>query len=58
MTASELLLTRHGEAHCNLDGAMRGPTCRGLTDHGLTQAAQLGERLRAETACQGRLEAI
>lgn len=58
MTVSELLLARHGEAHSNLDGTMTGPACAGLTDLGLTQAARLGERLRAEAAHRGRLEAI
>ena len=44
-----LLLTRHGEAHCNVAGVAGGPkTCTGLTEDGRQQVRLLAERLRAE----------
>lgn len=37
-----LVLVRHGDAHAGLTGTIAGPSgCRGLTDHGRRQAAQL-----------------
>ncbi|MEV6928723.1 histidine phosphatase family protein [Dactylosporangium sp. NPDC051485] len=36
---SELLLIRHGHAHCNDTGTIAGPACTGLTDTGTAQAA-------------------
>lgn len=46
---TSLLLTRHGEAHCNLSGVAGGEkTCTGLTDRGRTQVRLLAERLYAE----------
>jgi 2,3-bisphosphoglycerate-dependent phosphoglycerate mutase len=46
---TSLLLTRHGEAHCNVAGLAGGEkTCTGLTDRGRTQVRLLAERLRAE----------
>ncbi len=47
---TSLLLTRHGEAHCNLVGLVGGEkTCTGLTDRGRTQVRLLAERLYAES---------
>ncbi|MBV9380554.1 MAG: histidine phosphatase family protein [Streptosporangiaceae bacterium] len=47
---TSLLLTRHGEAHCNLARVAGGErTCTGLTDRGRTQVRLLAERLHAET---------
>jgi 2,3-bisphosphoglycerate-dependent phosphoglycerate mutase len=44
-----LLLTRHGEAHCNVAGVAGGEkACTGLTDHGRHQVRLLAERLCAE----------
>lgn len=37
--SSELLLIRHGHAHCNDTGIIAGPGCTGLTDTGNAQAA-------------------
>jgi probable phosphoglycerate mutase len=46
---TSLLLTRHGEAHCNLAGVAGGErTCTGLTERGRTQVRLLAERLCAE----------
>ncbi len=46
---TSLLLTRHGEAHCNLAGVAGGEkTCTGLTERGRTQVRLLAERLYAE----------
>jgi broad specificity phosphatase PhoE len=46
---SELLLTRHGQAHCNVAGVVGGPeTCTGLTDLGRQQVKALAARLRDE----------
>jgi probable phosphoglycerate mutase len=46
---TSLLLTRHGEAHCNVAGVAGGEkTCTGLTDRGRTQVRLLAERLNAE----------
>lgn len=48
--ATELMLVRHGEAHCNREQIIGGPTgCRGLTDHGHHQARLLAQRLRRDT---------
>ena len=44
---SELLLTRHGQAQCNVAGVVGGPkTCTGLTDLGRRQVKGLATRLR------------
>lgn len=49
MTAGELLLVRHAQAWCNVDGTVGGPLgCRGLTPRGQVQAKLLAERLYAE----------
>ncbi len=46
MPASELLIARHGEAHCNRDGIIGGPRgCRGLTERGRRQVERLANRL-------------
>jgi probable phosphoglycerate mutase len=46
---TSLLLTRHGEAYCNLAGVAGGEkTCTGLTERGCTQVRLLAERLCAE----------
>jgi probable phosphoglycerate mutase len=46
---AELLIARHGEAHCNVSGLVGGPqTCTGLTGRGRDQIAALASRLRAE----------
>ncbi|MGC9667699.1 histidine phosphatase family protein [Planosporangium sp. 12N6] len=44
----ELLIARHGEAHCNIAGIIAGPSCTGLTSRGRDMAAALGKRLAAE----------
>lgn len=46
---TELLIARHGEAHCNVGGLVGGPqTCTGLTRRGRNQIAALASRLRTE----------
>lgn len=50
----EVVLIRHGEAHCNVDGVMASQACRGLTDTGHRQAAQVAQRLYAEERHGGR----
>ncbi|MFJ4778012.1 histidine phosphatase family protein [Streptomyces sp. NPDC088762] len=46
---SALVIARHGEARCNVEGRVGGPkTCTGLTDLGRRQVAQLAARLAAE----------
>jgi probable phosphoglycerate mutase len=46
---TELIIARHGEAHCNLAGLVGGDkTCTGLTDHGRQQMTRLAHRLREE----------
>ncbi len=46
---TELILARHGLAHCNVAGIVGGPRgCTGLTEEGHRQAARLAERLRVE----------
>ena len=48
---TSLLLTRHGEAHCNVAGVAGGEkTCTGLTERGRTQVRLLAERLCGEAA--------
>ncbi|WP_031470614.1 histidine phosphatase family protein [Sciscionella sediminilitoris] len=48
---TELLLVRHGEAHCNVSGRVGGEgTCTGLTEHGRGQVSRLAHRLRREHA--------
>jgi 2,3-bisphosphoglycerate-dependent phosphoglycerate mutase len=47
-----LILTRHGEAHCNVAHIVGGDiTCTGLTDWGRHQVELLADRLRAEDPC-------
>ena len=46
---TSLLLTRHGEARCNVVGVAGGEkTCTGLTERGRIQVRLLAERLGAE----------
>jgi probable phosphoglycerate mutase len=46
---TELVIARHGEAHCNVLGVVGGERgCTGLTDLGYRQATQLATRLGAE----------
>ncbi|MEQ3552850.1 histidine phosphatase family protein [Pseudonocardia nematodicida] len=46
MNGTRLLLTRHSQAHCNVDGVSGGPRgCTGLTPHGRTEATLLAHRL-------------
>lgn len=48
MITTELLLVRHGQAHCNTAGIVGGPrTCTGLTDHGRHQMTLAADRLAA-----------
>lgn len=44
----EILLVRHGEAHCNVAGVIAGETCEGLTATGRHQVRSLAMRLLAE----------
>lgn len=44
----EVLLVRHGEAHCTIAGTVAATTCRGLTNVGGHQAQQLARRLLVE----------
>ncbi|MGX6601693.1 histidine phosphatase family protein [Micromonosporaceae bacterium Da 78-11] len=49
MHGTELLIARHGEAHCNRDQVVGGPQgCRGLTDRGRRQIERLAQRLAKE----------
>ena len=51
MITAELVLVRHGEAHCNRDGVVSGPgTCTGLTVPGKIQIEQVARTLKADTA--------
>src|SRR5580693_921757 len=47
--STEVIISRHGEAHCNVAGLVGGDkTCTGLTDLGRKQVECLADRLRAE----------
>jgi probable phosphoglycerate mutase len=47
-----LILTRHGEANCNVAGIVGGDrACTGLTDRGRCQVELLAGRLHAEEPC-------
>jgi probable phosphoglycerate mutase len=47
-----IILTRHGEAHCNVAHIVGGDiACTGLTDRGRDQVQLLADRLRAEDPC-------
>jgi probable phosphoglycerate mutase len=49
--STEVIISRHGEAHCNVAGLVGGDkTCTGLTDAGREQVRALAARLRAEQA--------
>lgn len=53
---TELVLIRHGEAHCNRQQIVGGPrSCRGLTERGHHQARLLAQRLCRDTAPAGEL---
>jgi len=44
--ATRIVLVRHGEARCNVDGVVGGPTgCRGLSPAGVAEAEALRHRL-------------
>lgn len=47
--STELIITRHGEAECNVSGLVGGEkTCTGLTSLGQQQILRLADRLRHE----------
>ncbi|MFF1676137.1 histidine phosphatase family protein [Streptomyces sp. NPDC058256] len=49
MIITELVFVRHGEAQCNADGVVGGPTtCTGLTDLGYAQVKKVAARLAVE----------
>jgi 2,3-bisphosphoglycerate-dependent phosphoglycerate mutase len=55
---TRLVLVRHGEAHCNVEGYVAGPTtCRGLTELGRRQLAELARRF-SSTGELGELAAL
>lgn len=59
MLNTELLITRHGEAVCNVTGIVGGDLgCTGLTDLGRSQVSQLARRLRAEQHLSGPIHAL
>jgi len=53
---TELILARHGEAHCNVVGGPR--TCTGLTGVGRDQVACLATRLSAEHTLNRPIDAL
>jgi len=56
---TELLLVRHGQAHCNAAGIVGGPrTCTGLTDHGRHQMALVADRLAADNFDTSRITTV
>jgi probable phosphoglycerate mutase len=44
---SELVVVRHGQAHCNVERIVAGPACRGLTPSGRRAAEAVAVRLAA-----------
>lgn len=44
----ELVVVRHGRAHCNDTGTIAGPACTGLTDTGRAQATATAHHLRRD----------
>ncbi len=53
-TGTRILLVRHGEAVCNLNGVIGGERgCTGLTESGRAQALSLGARLAASRELAG-----
>lgn len=51
MITTEIVLVRHGQARCNVDGVVGGPrTCTGLTDLGRVQVQAAADHLAAEHA--------
>lgn len=56
---SELVMVRHGLAHCNVDGVIGGRMgCRGLAPDGLRQATQLAHRLSAESRAGATVDRV
>jgi probable phosphoglycerate mutase len=52
--ATRVVLVRHGEAVCNVEGVVGGVLgCRGLTEEGARQVRALGERLAASGELSG-----
>lgn len=59
MIITELLLVRHGQAHCNVDGVVGGPrTCTGLTDLGRHQMKSAANRVAADDPGQQGIAAV
>jgi probable phosphoglycerate mutase len=57
--STELIIARHGEAHCNLAGLAGGEkTCTGLTSHGRQQVTSLARRLREEHQAATPIEVL
>lgn len=49
MSGTEIIIARHGEAHCNRDQIVGGPRgCQGLTDRGRRQIERLAQRLATD----------
>ncbi|MFF0558416.1 histidine phosphatase family protein [Streptomyces sp. NPDC004266] len=56
---TRLVIARHGEARCNVEGRVGGPkTCTGLTDLGRHQIERLAARLAAAQGTEERIDAV
>ncbi|MFJ6940410.1 histidine phosphatase family protein [Streptomyces sp. NPDC101132] len=56
---TRLLIARHGQARCNVEGRVGGPkTCTGLTDLGRHQIERLAARLAAAQGTEDRIDAV
>lgn len=56
---TELIIVRHGEAHCNIAGLVGGEkTCTGLTARGQQQVKRLSERLRRSHQAGERIDVL
>ncbi|MFJ7157249.1 histidine phosphatase family protein [Streptomyces sp. NPDC101118] len=56
---TRLLIARHGQARCNVEGRVGGPeTCTGLTDLGRHQIERLAGRLAAAQHTEDRIDAV
>ncbi|NUL04761.1 histidine phosphatase family protein [Streptomyces lunaelactis] len=56
---TQLVIARHGQARCNVDGRVGGPkTCTGLTDLGRMQTEQLAVRLAAQHSTGKAFDAL
>jgi probable phosphoglycerate mutase len=56
---TELLLIRHGQAHCNVAGIVGGPqTCTGLTNQGKNEIRLAADRIAAEYSGASRVTTI